>query len=51
MAHAPHLCVHASHTCSLPEGGDMETPMLAGGESYEWAAVGNLDVFFTRLYR
>jgi hypothetical protein len=25
--------------------------MLAGAESYEWAAVANLDVFFARIYR
>ncbi|KAL6756662.1 hypothetical protein V8C86DRAFT_58920 [Haematococcus lacustris] len=36
---------------SLAEEADLETPMLAGGESYEWAAIPNLDVFFTRMYR
>jgi hypothetical protein len=36
--------------CSLPEG-DMHTPDLVGGEEYEWAAINNLDVFFTRVYR
>ncbi|KAG2498771.1 hypothetical protein HYH03_003510 [Edaphochlamys debaryana] len=30
---------------------DMETPLLAGGESYEFAAIANLDLFFTRVYR
>ncbi len=43
--------------CSLSENTGHEdddavgTPMLAGGESYEWAAIPNLDIFFTRLYR
>ncbi|GAX83721.1 hypothetical protein CEUSTIGMA_g11146.t1 [Chlamydomonas eustigma] len=29
---------------------DLETPILAG-ESYEWAAIQNLDAFFSRSYR
>jgi hypothetical protein len=29
---------------------DIETPILCG-EGYEWAAIPNLDVFFSRLYR
>lgn len=33
------------------EDNDMETPLLAGGESYEFAALANLDAFFTRVYR
>jgi hypothetical protein len=34
--------------CSLPEA---ELPDLVGGESYEWAAIGDLDAFFKRIYR
>jgi hypothetical protein len=33
---------------SLPEA---ELPDLVGGESYEWAAIGDLDAFFKRIYR
>ena len=29
----------------------MPSPELAGGESYEWAAISNLDAFFTKVYR
>ncbi|GLC35368.1 hypothetical protein PLESTB_000572200 [Pleodorina starrii] len=29
----------------------LETPLLVGGESYEFAAIANLDLFFTRVYR
>jgi hypothetical protein len=29
----------------------LETPLLAGGESYEFAAIANLDAFFSRVYR
>ena len=32
------------------EGEDLEVPFLAS-ESYEWAAIPNLDVFFSRVYR
>eukprot|EP00775_Hariotina_reticulata_P004154 gene4154-4402_t len=33
---------------SLPEA---DLPDLVGGEGYEWAAIDNLDAFFTRIYR
>jgi hypothetical protein len=36
--------------CSLPEA-ELGLPDLVGGESYEWAAIDNLDAFFTRIYR
>ncbi|GLI70528.1 hypothetical protein VaNZ11_015443 [Volvox africanus] len=29
----------------------LEMPLLVGGESYEFAAIANLDLFFTRVYR
>jgi hypothetical protein len=32
----------------LPEA---DLPDLVGGESYEWAAIGDLDAFFKRIYR
>lgn len=32
-------------------GEEAHSPRLAGGESYEWAAIPNLDLFFSRLYR
>ncbi|CAD7695522.1 unnamed protein product [Ostreobium quekettii] len=34
----------------LPED-EIDTPELAGAESYEWEAHSNLDSFFTRIYR
>jgi hypothetical protein len=39
-----------SLSCSLPEA-ELGLPDLVGGESYEWAAIDNLDAFFTRIYR
>lgn len=40
---------HPFHdTLSLPEA---DLPDLVGGESYEWAAIGDLDAFFKRIYR
>jgi hypothetical protein len=39
-----------SAVCSLPEA-ELGLPDLVGGESYEWAAIDNLDAFFTRIYR
>lgn len=39
---------HPFHTRSLPEA---DLPDLVGGESYEWAAIGDLDAFFKRIYR
>lgn len=57
----PNHC--ASHTApcfrplhlllSLPPGSlpEAELPDLVGGESYEWAAIGDLDAFFKRIYR
>eukprot|EP00879_Flechtneria_rotunda_P028308 GHRR01030408.1.p1 GENE.GHRR01030408.1~~GHRR01030408.1.p1 ORF type:complete len:270 (+),score=51.06 GHRR01030408.1:276-1085(+) len=35
---------------SLPET-ELRLPDLVGGEGYEWAAIDNLDAFFTRVYR
>lgn len=35
---------------SFPEG-DVDTPDLAGAESFELEAHSNLDRFFTRIYR
>ncbi|KAF6253428.1 autophagy protein Apg9-domain-containing protein [Scenedesmus sp. NREL 46B-D3] len=35
---------------SLPEA-ELGLPDLVGGEGYEWAAIDNLDAFFTRIYR
>eukprot|EP00878_Enallax_costatus_P015337 GHUV01016065.1.p1 GENE.GHUV01016065.1~~GHUV01016065.1.p1 ORF type:complete len:292 (+),score=27.92 GHUV01016065.1:357-1232(+) len=35
---------------SLPET-EHHLPNLVGGESYEWAAIDNLDTFFARIYR
>jgi hypothetical protein len=37
---------------SLPEGDDAPgCPELVGGEDVEWAAISNLDAFFSRIYR
>ncbi len=52
--HGGLTCSACRLSCSLPEGepgADMESPMLAGAETYEWSAVPNLDLFLTRLYR
>ena len=46
--------LHVLYLCCVPsslEDGEIDTPELAGAESYEWEAHSNLDSFFSRVYR
>ncbi|KXZ53043.1 hypothetical protein GPECTOR_8g408 [Gonium pectorale] len=49
---APGLVDHDAESASASLSAPLlDSPALVGGESYEFAAIANLDLFFTRVYR